>query len=187
MQAQARNGAGEACQTTIRRVRSSDPLFGEIQDWLFDEADLLDSMRDREWCDTMLSKDIVYRMPVREVVGRGISAGFVEGVYHLNETHGTINMKVARNETGFAWAEDPATRTRHFVSNLRVFKHEDGTLEAKSALLLVQTRRSDTHANIIASERHDRLRREGETLRLFERDVYVDLTALEVHNLAVFF
>jgi 3-phenylpropionate/cinnamic acid dioxygenase small subunit len=187
MQAQAKIAVRETEPTSTRRIRSNEPLFGEVQDWLFDEADLLDTVRDREWLDTMLSKDIVYRMPVREVVGRGEGAGFIKGLYHLNETYGSINTKVARNETGFAWAEDPATRTRHFVSNIRVFERENGTLEVKSSLLLLQTRRSDTEPNIMAAERHDLLRREGETLRLFKRDVYVDLTALEAHNLAIYF
>jgi ethylbenzene dioxygenase subunit beta len=187
MQAQTQDAAADTASPPARRIRSSELLYSEVQDWLFDEAELLDAMRDREWCDTMLSKDIVYRMPVREVVGRAGGPGFVPGLYHLNETYGSINMKVARNETGFAWAEDPVTRTRHIISNLRVYEREDGTIEAKSALLLVQTRRSDTRPNIIAAERHDLLRRDDDTLRLFKRDVLVDLAALEAHNLAIFF
>ena len=38
----------------------------------------------------------------------------------LDETKETLTARVARLETGMAWAEDPPSRTRHLISNIEV-------------------------------------------------------------------
>ena len=62
-------------------------------------------------------------------------------LFHLDESRTSLEMRVERIETGFAWAEEPPTRTRHLVSNVRVRDGEDpGTVNVRSNLLLYHTR-----------------------------------------------
>src|SRR6202790_1317586 len=46
----------------------------------------------------------------------------------LDETKATLAGRVARLDTGMAWAEDPPSRTRHMISNIAV---EPGDAESE--------------------------------------------------------
>ena len=177
-----------ASALTTAPLSIASPEHVEAADVLAVEAELLDDLREREWLETMVSQDIVYQLPLRETVERARGRGFVPGTYHLNENYGSLSSKVARNETKYAWAEDPPSRVRHFVTNVRVRRHADADkLAVRSNLLIYRTRQDHTVPQILSGERHDVLRREAEGLRLLERVVYLDLTVIGTHNLSIFF
>src|SRR5690625_1291046 len=88
-------------------VLADSVLRERVTEWLYLEAELIDGQREREWLNEMVSKDLVYELPLRETVERSQGTGFVEGAYHLVETWGSLNTKLRQNETGFSWAEDP--------------------------------------------------------------------------------
>ncbi|WP_418345882.1 aromatic-ring-hydroxylating dioxygenase subunit beta [Rhodococcus pyridinivorans] len=95
---------------------------------------------------------------------------------------------MARNETPYAWAEDPPSRLRHFITNVRVRTTDDpDVLAVRSNALIYRTRQDQTNAQILSGERHDLLRREEGRLVLLERVVYLDLTVIGTHNLSLFF
>ena len=47
-------------------------------------------------------------------------AGREDKLAILDETKETLRGRVARLDTGMAWAEDPPSRTRHMISNIEV-------------------------------------------------------------------
>lgn len=160
----------------------------EACDFLLYEAELLDDRRERAWLETLVSKDISYRVPIRETVERARGFGFLEHTFHLNENYGSLGTKVGRNETNYAWAEDPPSRLRHFVTNVRVRNTDDAdVLAVRSNVLIYRTRQEQTTPQILSGERCDLLRREGGRLMLLERVVYLDLTVIATHNLSIFF
>ena len=162
--------------------------YAEASDFLLLEAEMLDDLREREWLETMVSHDVVYQLPLRATVERARGRGFVPGTYHLNESYGSLSSKVARNETPYAWAEDPPSRLRHFITNVRVRTTDDpDVLAVRSNALIYRTRQEQTNAQILSGERHDLLRREEGRLKLLERVVYLDLTVIGTHNLSLFF
>lgn len=162
-------------------------LHNEVVEWLYTEAELLDDGYEARWHEEMVSRDVVYQVPLRQTVERARGSGFAEHAFHLDETYGSLATRVARNQTQYAWAEDPPSRIRHFVSNVRVAENADGTLAVRSNLLIMRTRQEQTQPQVFAGERHDVLRREDGVLRLFRRSVLLDLTAIGTHNLAIFF
>jgi 3-phenylpropionate/cinnamic acid dioxygenase small subunit len=169
-------------------LSSASPEHVEVTDFMVLEAELLDDLREREWLEKLVSKDVVYRLPIRETVERSRGRGFLDENYHLNETYGSLSSRVARNETKYAWAEDPPSRIRHHVSNVRVRRDGDtGQLLARSNVLIYRTRQDQTNAQILSGERHDVLRREDGLLKLLQRDVLLDLTVIGTHNLSLFF
>jgi 3-phenylpropionate/cinnamic acid dioxygenase small subunit len=135
----------------------------------------------------MVSPDIVYRMPVRQTVRRAEGTGFLDTAFHLDETYGSLSARIARTGSKFNWGEDPPSRTRHFVSNIRVIDETDGILSLVSSLLLYRTRSDQSIGSILSCERHDRLRRAAGTLRLIERIVLLDHTVVQTSNLALIF
>lgn len=162
-------------------------LREEVQNWLWIEAELLDSMREREWLDNMVSKDVVYQLPLRQTVLRAQGSGFVDGAFHLDENWGSLNSRLSQNETGHSWAEDPPSRTRHYVTNIRVGQMSGDEVQVRSNLLLYRTRQDETTPQVFAGERHDVLQRVEGSFQLKRRTIYLDTTAIASHNLAIFF
>ena len=102
----------------------------------------------------------------------------------MDEDRGMLQTRVDRLDTEYAWAEDPPSRTRRLVTNIRVAADGD-RIAARSNLLVYRGRHGDTVDQLIAAERHDTLIR-ADDLRLTERIVYLDHTALRTPNLAIF-
>jgi ethylbenzene dioxygenase subunit beta len=161
--------------------------YAEVVDWLYAEAALLDGGREREWFDTMLSREIVYQVPMRQTVARAAGDGFVAGGFHLDERHGSLRARVDRNASPSAWTEDPPPRTRRFVTNIVVAPRADATLDVRSNLLIYRTRFGQTDPWLLSGERRDVLRREDGRLRLVRRQVLLDVSVLPVPNLAYLF
>jgi ethylbenzene dioxygenase beta subunit len=164
----------------------------EVLDFLHREAALLDEGRYREWL-SLLTEDVVYRIPVRltrERPPQGGYGGIAEGMLHMDEDRASLEMRVARLETGFAWAEDPPSRLRHFVTNVRVGEPVRGDrgeeVEVRSYLLLFRSRWDRPDLTFLSAERQDLLRRENGGWKLARRLVILDHSTLPTHNLSFF-
>lgn len=168
-------------------VLVSGELYDEVVRWLYTEAELLDELREREWLERMVSPEIVYQVPLRQNVERARGSGFTARTYHFDERYGSLEARVARNETEYAWAEDPPSRPRHFVTNVRVTPGPDDTVQVRSNLLVYRTFRAEPRPEIFSGERQDVLQRdERGDLRLLRRLVLLDAVVLETHNLSLF-
>ena len=159
-------------------------LWFEVVKWLDAEAELLDNGRFDDWLG-LLTDDVCYRVPIRLTRERGGGSDVNYGAPHFQEDIGTLRMRVARLKTEFAWAEDPPSRTRRFVTNVRPRPLADDDVAVRSYLLLYRNRGDDASAELISAERSDVLRRTESGLRLCRRDVLLDQATLAVRNLAV--
>ncbi|MBM7588965.1 3-phenylpropionate/cinnamic acid dioxygenase subunit beta [Brevibacillus fulvus] len=158
----------------------------EITQFLHREAFLLDSRRFAEWLD-LLADDIVYRMPLRATRENRDGSGIVEAMTFFEETKTSLTTRVNRLGTTSAWAEDPAPRTRHFVSNLIVEQMPDQQLvKARSNFLLKRSRAADLSAEELFGERMDVLRKEKDGWKLVTRTIYPDQTVISMMNLSMF-
>jgi 3-phenylpropionate/cinnamic acid dioxygenase small subunit len=153
--------------------------------FLVDEAEVLDAARYRRWLD-LLTDDISYRMPVRVTAAHTLDDSFLPEMDHFREDHYSLEKRVQRFETDHAWTEDPPSRTRRFVTNVRVWRGEDGGLVVKSYLLLFRSRGDVREPDFVSAERVDVLRTVEGRLRLAERLIAVDESVLRTQNLAVF-
>jgi ethylbenzene dioxygenase beta subunit len=166
-------------------------LTDEIAKLLAHEAELLDDGRLREWL-SLLTDDVRYRVPIRiaqEQRGQGTVSGIVENMFHLDEDRASLEMRVARLETGFAWAEDPPSRIRHFVTNVRVQPIPERSLEVavRSNVLVYRSRWDKPTYDLLSAERKDVWRQVNGAWRMARRDVVLDNTTLPTLNLSFFF
>jgi 3-phenylpropionate/cinnamic acid dioxygenase small subunit len=154
---------------------------------LFEEAELLDTGRFEEWLD-QFTEDAVYQVPVRTTRERAAADCEVSSeMFHLNESLHSLKVRVARLRTEFAWAEDPPSRTRHVVSNVRVRPAEQpDEVEARSYLLVYRNRGADAGHDLLSGEREDLLRRVDGRWRIARRRVVLDQSTLGTKNLAIF-
>jgi PAH dioxygenase small subunit len=161
-------------------------LEREIQNFLYHEAELLDSGKFEQWLQ-LLTDDITYEMPVRVTRERDRSDA-PSGMAHFSEDRRTLELRVKRLTTDFAWAENPPSRTRRFVSNIRLEPAaKSNELVVRSYLLVYRSRGSSTQVELISAERVDFLRNEEERWKLAKRTINVDQTVLGTQNLAIFF
>ena len=83
--------------------------------------------------------------------------------------------RVQRFETEHAWTEDPPSRTRHFVTNVRVYPGEgDGKFRVKSYVLLFRSRGDTRDPDFLSAERTDVLRRSDSGFKIANREILVD-------------
>ena len=105
-----------------------------VQQFLFREARLLDERRFDEWL-ALFSDDCFYWMPTRfNRLRDGIDETWqvdketegLDGLAYFEDNKQILRRRVERLKTGMAWAEDPPSRTRHFVSNIEARDGERG-------------------------------------------------------------
>lgn len=159
-------------------------LRASVEEFLQREAALVDHRRFDEWLE-LLTDDIVYRVPVRITRRAGV-ADVVDDMFHFDDNRQSLELRVRRLGTGVAWAEDPPSRTRHFVTNVRAEPAADGEVAVSSYLLLYRSRGDDGTHDLLSAERHDTLRPVGDQWRLARREAVLDQTTLGTKNLAVF-
>jgi phthalate 3,4-dioxygenase beta subunit len=152
----------------------------------------------------VLTDDIRYRMPVQVTTATGTAGPVLGDMVHFDEDRYTLGLRVERLEGRHAWTEDPPSRTRRFVTNVRVTPAGGGQrqgdiqeVEVRSYLLLFRSRGDDREPDFISAERTDVLRRQAlagravddaveDDWRLACRDIEVDEAVLRTQNLAVF-
>lgn len=158
-----------------------------VQDFLFQEAALLDDRQNRAWLD-LLAEDIFYRAPTRDTlygVERDAEFSDAHGMHYLNETKATLTTRVAKLESNTAWAEAPPSRTRRFITNVRVTAQENDALHVTSYFHVYKSRLEATE-DLYIGERRDVLRRVGTTFEIARRLILFDQTVLLVKNISIF-
>ncbi|HEY1831393.1 MAG TPA: 3-phenylpropionate/cinnamic acid dioxygenase subunit beta [Acidimicrobiales bacterium] len=159
----------------------------ELSSFLSDEAALLDAGHYSAWIG-LLTEDIRYRMPVRVTTARGdAQAQQLGGMAHFDEDLYSLEKRATRLSGDHAWTEDPPSRTRRFISNIRGFSSEVPDEYIVHSYLLVFRSRLDVRVpEWVSAERRDVLRRVEHSLRLAQRDITVDEAVLRTQNLAIF-
>jgi phthalate 3,4-dioxygenase subunit beta len=164
----------------------------EAHQFLVDEAYLLDAQQYETWLHT-LTDDIRYLMPVRVTTALGAGFDTSPGMAHFDEDKYSLNRRVARFHTEHAWTEDPPSRLRHFITNVRTFACAEPDaqthLYVESAELLFRSRGDVNEAALVSCGRQDVLRRSGQhrdEWQLARRTILVDESVLRMQNLAVF-
>ena len=169
-----------------RSLPFTDERHQRAHHFLVEEAAALDGHDFDGWL-SLLTDDIRYRVPVRVTTTRATDPDRHSTMDHLDENRYSLTKRVARLATDHAWTEDPRSRIRHLVTNVRTFPAGvDGELEVESALLLFRSRGDTRPPELICAQRQDRLRQVGEQLLLAERVVHTDEAVLRTQNLAIF-
>jgi 3-phenylpropionate/cinnamic acid dioxygenase small subunit len=113
-------------------------LKQEIEEFLYQEADLLDGRKFREWLD-LLAEDLVYFMPIRRNVKFGEhdereNTRQGEGISWFDEDKWTVTKRVEQILTGVHYAEEPLSRVTHMVSNVRLLDVKPSVENPKRSL-----------------------------------------------------
>src|SRR5215468_8906911 len=160
-----------------------DRLIREVEQFLYREVRLLDERLE------LLTDDIRYWMGSRtnrypkssKAIAILDPARYDEDdlakedeLAVLDEDKSTLNARVARLDTGMAWAEDPPSRTRHLIGNIEV---EPGDTEAELKVFsnfIVYRSRAETEQDFYVGARRDVLRRVEGVWKIASRKITLD-------------
>jgi len=161
----------------------------EIEDFLWNEADLLDEHQYDEWLD-LFTDDASYWMPIRSNVssremGKELTTEGPELSWYSDDKP-TLEKRVRQIQTGYHWAEEPFSRVTHMVSNIRVLAWDGKEARVKCRFLFYRNRHSDEESTFIG-KRIDTLRRVGTGWKIARREIYLDESVLLYKNLTNFF
>ncbi|MEN6542229.1 3-phenylpropionate/cinnamic acid dioxygenase subunit beta [Parvibaculum sp.] len=169
-------------------IQSRIELQFEIEQFLYAEAALIDGREYRAWLD-LWTDDCSYWMPIRRTVTLSdIDKEFTKRgkMAFFDDDKSSLTMRVAKMESGSSWSEDPPSRTRHFVNNVRVVEVGGNEMTVEVAFMLYRTR-LDTEESTWAGRRVDRIRRVNGALKLCGREIYLDQTLIRATNMSTLF
>ncbi|MBF5007160.1 3-phenylpropionate/cinnamic acid dioxygenase subunit beta [Diaphorobacter caeni] len=166
-------------------------LHHQIADFLFLEAELLDDWNFRGWLGVIAS-DVRYFMRSTTNAQTRDRRKSIQPptTWIFNETWGQLERRIARLETGMAWAEEPPSRTRHLITNLRISAAVDGDGYEVRCNYVLHRSQKERDLNTYIGTRVDRIRRAADTAngwRIYFREITLDQVVITSHNLSVLF
>lgn len=159
----------------------TDPdTYQSCRDFLHHEAELLDDRRLEEWLD-LLADEVEYLAPKRVVREKGAEKSeFKEDTFYFLEDRSSLEERVEKLAIEESWGENPPSRTRRLVGNIRIQSNSSDTIELKNNLLMYHNKGIPQRETIIPAERHDELIRVGGSLKLSNRKIYMDVNDLTI-------
>ena len=179
----------------------NEEVTREVEQFLYREARLLDERRFHEWLE-LLTDDIRYWMGSRSnrypKSSKAIAIldpdRYVEDdltkeneLAIRDETKQTLSQRVARLDTGMAWAEDPPSRSRHLITNIEVEPGDAVSEFRVHSNFMVYRSRAETEQDFYIGARRDVLRRVAGAWKIAARKIILDQNVLMAKNVSIFF
>lgn len=125
-----------------------DPVAtADVAAFLYREAELLDARRFEEWL-ALYADDATYWIP------QGPDADPRVDVQLVLDDRRRLHERVLRLSSGHAYSQDPASRTVHLISNVRIAEQEGDAVTVASAQLITEVRRN-RQAHYAGHVRHE--------------------------------
>ena len=153
---------------------STAALRARVEEFLYAEAALLDSWRLDEWL-TLFTADGRYLVPTTDLPDGDPQKDLV----FIDDDMVRLRARVERLKSRHGHREYPSSRTRRFISNLRI-KMEDGDIVVTSSFLVYRFRMGESSPYIGWYEH--RLKRVDGELKIQHRKAVLDMEALTDHG-----
>jgi 3-phenylpropionate/cinnamic acid dioxygenase small subunit len=176
----------QANEVTLERLL----LERDVEQFLYREAALLDERRYTEWAD-LLAEDIHYHVPIRRNVKFGEwhreNTASESEVSWIDEGKRTLAGRVRQLETGVHWPEEPVSRVRHLITNVRILEERADEVDVNSNFMIYINHLRDEEILFVGT-RYDTLRRDSVTgWKLAKRKALLDQNILLAKVISVFF
>jgi len=168
----------EATLADQKLTRVSRETRAALEDFLYDEAELLDQWRLIEWLD-LFATTAHYLVPATDKP----DADPANHLFLVQDDRFLLEQRVNSLLTRAAHAEYPHSRTRRSVTNVRAFEDANGHVRVEANFSVVRIRNGavDTyvgHYRHILEEAPD----SAAGYRFLERKAVLDLDALRPHG-----
>jgi p-cumate 2,3-dioxygenase beta subunit len=109
-----------------------------VEEFLFYEAELLDSWSLMEWL-SLWTAEVSYLVPATDRPG-GDPA---HDLFLIQDDRFLLEQRVESLLSKTAWAESPHSTTRRLVSNVQASRRHDGLVEVRANFVVYRSRRSN--------------------------------------------
>lgn len=177
-------------------VTSSSPLSvsaelqHRVEQFLYAEAELLDTHRYDEWL-ALFTQDCHYWIPsrhTRPIRERHLELSELDEQGFADDDYGMLRGRVRRITSGMQWSEEPPSRTRRLLTNVRVEEESDGNLYTRTNFYVYRSR-LERHQDWFVGERFDTLRpvdSAGLPYRISSRKIVFDQTTVLAPSISTF-
>ena len=148
----------------------------QVEDFLYAEADLLDNWQLNEWIALFDQERGSYYIPTTDAPDVDPD----RALFLIADDMPKLRSRVSQLLSGVAWAENPKSRTRHMVNNVRIAGMENDALLVKANFVVFRMRFQNIDPYI--GKYHYKLLPESGTFKILERRVVLDLEALRPHG-----
>jgi p-cumate 2,3-dioxygenase subunit beta len=147
-----------------------------VEDFLYAEADLIDSWKLNEWLALFDEERGSFYMPSTDAP----ESNHKEALYLIADNMTRLRSRVTQLLSGLTWSENPRSRLRHLITNVRITGTEGDAVLVK-ANFVVYRMRFEKIDPYIGKYHYKLLPRDG-TFKILERRVILDLEALRPHG-----
>lgn len=162
-------------------------LQWEVEQFLFEEARMLDERRFNDWL-ALFSVDATYRAPTRVTREETDDAGVGE-LCIFDDGYGELELRIQGLQVRSAWAEIPPSRSRRMISNVIVEPAPTATDDVcVRSNFFVYRSRLETVEHLFTGGRIDVLRPLGEgRFQIRSRDILFDNVGFQSDNISLMF
>ena len=143
----------------------------EVEDFLYEEAALLDEWRLEEWLQ-LLTEDAAYYVPSTDLP----QGDHRTSLFLIADDATRLRSRVKQLLGKFAHAEQPHSQTRRMISNVRIRKIDGSALDVTANFVVYRLRMEQVDTYIGRYEY--RLVQQDGRLKIRERRAILDLDAL---------
>jgi 3-phenylpropionate/cinnamic acid dioxygenase small subunit len=158
--------------------------------FLYREAALLDRNELEAWLE-LLTDDVEYRMPARITRERKRpDSAIAENSFHFDEDWNSLQARVDRFQSEFAWSENPPSRTSRYVTNIlpapQSETEEGPEADVMNTLFCYRIKSDRAEPDLLTCHREDTLRRTEDEWKLARRRILPTQSTLDTESLSYF-
>jgi p-cumate 2,3-dioxygenase beta subunit len=146
-----------------------------IENFLYEEAALLDAWRLEEWLD-LLTEDATYEIPSTDTPDGDPKRTLSIIADDISRIRSRVQQLLGKT----AWAENPPSRTRRLITNVRIRGVEGEAIHVTANFAVYRMRFE--HMDTYVGHYEYTLVQRGGRLRIRERKAILDLEALRPHG-----
>jgi p-cumate 2,3-dioxygenase beta subunit len=140
----------------------------EVEDFLYDEAALLDAWKLDEWL-ALLTEDAVYRVPSNDRPDTDPR----EALFIIADDIHRIRARVTRLKDRNAHAEYPPSRTRRLITNVRITARNGTELSVEANFAVYRFRREENVREYVGRYRY-LLKHQNQSMQIAKREAILD-------------
>ena len=141
---------------------------GEVEDFLYEEAALLDAWKLDEWL-ALLTEDAVYRVPSNDRPDTDPR----DALFIIADDIHRIRARVTRLKDRNAHAEYPPSRTRRLITNVRITARNGAAVSVEANFAVYRFRREENVREYVGRYRYLLKDRDGK-LGIARREAILD-------------
>jgi p-cumate 2,3-dioxygenase beta subunit len=147
----------------------------KVEDFLYEEADLIDSWQLDAWL-ALFTEDAHYYVPPSDVDGDTASPD--TSLFYIIDDRNRMQERVIRLSKKGAHSEWPRSKVRHLISNVRV-RREGEVIHARSSFIVYRSKDITSDA-FVGHYMHEIVERNGR-LMIAKKTCVLDMEALRPH------